>query len=1220
MSELIKNDITVFDVITNELVSIDIVEEYIFKILNKEFNHDNIKLNYSIIHYYLLKKLSLNISQNRIDDILANLFNLNDSPFSTISILKLTSKYSKGDKKFFEDKYSELCNILTIIKSILLNFFNPSQIEQDKYKTLFFDNIFVKPIYIIINYLLIYDKIEIDLNLQLLDDCIELMIIKHNEMEKIELNESNDDDIEKKEKNEKSNETIKLSNLFNKFKKKFINYLDTKTFTLSFDNFQTYEDSEYLKYYISEKENIKNEDLALIEGFTILQRETGIDYRQYLLNHLIRKNFDGLNENYILPTFIQTINKDIFTLPEEKLQKIKNTYLDSVYLPENIEPPLKLENPNFENAYSIIMLNKIIARDSSNFQRTFEKIFSDAEGLDKKSEFLSYIIKKLIFICILIQCEKYYTNQNSLNYAHHDSPIYLTGIFSIQFIQNLCEGHNKKEQNYFYNTFFKNKIKKINSLKKKSIHYFHSSIKRYEFLLHYQENKNEKTNSKKKTQNELPNIRLDSSFFNFLFYMLRIIMYTVYLLSRKSRTQIKNKDEINTNNLENLYTAIIELIIEMLQGCEKENYKYLFQITPGEIFTQIMEEEYSKNIKIKQLYQPMISAYEVSQLLFKEVPSLKFVYKEPSKIHYKVPYDITFDNEKEKSRFSNICLTIKYNEFKLLNNIISQSGLDDIQVKLISLIFDYNNLITVITDLLVGIYNKKINELKCNSSEINLDPIKKNKLMESFKYGNLSDDIDFNLASQIFLFITIMAEMYKLKEARECTKKKKLKYNISKSRNENNSIITVQFFSEIIKSVEFRVPVIDSIKLKTIYFIINPKFYKISNSTLKKFFKNVDRTNSSTKLGELIRALNSFMNEVYLINNPHELIDYNKVIYYNFFASLFINILFLLFNTMLSNPVIYLFINTLSIIQLCVNIFLVYEFFKTKYLFYVKILKKKYDTTNTISKYERIINFFNIYILDSFLINEEIYLLLFIILMGIFGLFSKYHLFFYVLQLVTVINFTDTIYEIVQAFYIRFTQFICMIGFLAILIFFFSNVGFYFYIDEFNTTINNLNDNYCQSLIECFVLYFNHGVRSGGGIGDILPEKSFIDMNSYFIRWITDIIFYITVILLLLNMINGIIVSTFSQIRELSQIKEEDINQKCFICGQSKEDFEKNKIDFNKHITNEHNLWNYIMFFVNLKCMKEKDLDSDQTYIAKKLDELDIAFFPVGQSQTDDLD
>ena len=1219
MSELIKNDITVFDVITNELISIDIVEEFIFKVINKEDNHNNKQLNYSIMQYYLLKKLSLNISQNLIDDIMANLFNIDDNPFSDITLLKLTSQYSKNESKILENKYNELGNILTIIKSILINYYNPNEIEEDVQKTFFFDNIFVKPIYIIINYLLLYDKIEMDLNLQLLNDCIELMLIKKEEMEKLELNSNEVSEIS--ENTNISSNKLQLPNLFKKFKENFITNLVNKTFTLSFDNFQSYDDSDYLTYYLVEKENIKSEDLALIEGFKILQRETGIDYRQYLLKYLIRKNFDGLNENYILPTFIQTINKDIFTLPEEKLQKIKNIYLDSVYLPENIEPPIKLENPNFENAYSIIMLNKIIGSDSSNFQRNFEKIFSGEDGLEQKSEFLSYIIKKLIFICILTESEKYYTNQNSLNYVHHDSPIYLTGIFSIQFIQNLCEGHNKKEQNYFYNTYFKNKIKKINSLKKKSLHDFHS-FKRYEFLLHY--HPENKTENKKRQKNSIDssnisNIRLESSFFNFLFYMLRIILYSVYPLTGKSRQELRNKEEINTNNLENLYTGIIELIIEMLQGCEKDNYKYLFEITQGEVFTQIMEEEFSNNIKIKQLYQPIINAYEVSQLLFKDVPSLKFVYKEPSKIYYKVPYDITFDNEKEKSRFSNICLSIKYNEFKLLNNIISQSGLDDDQVKLISLIFDYNNLTTVITDLLVGIYNKNINQLKCNSSEINLNPLRKKELMECFKYGNLSDDIFFNLASQIFLFITIMAEMYKIKEARECIKKKKLIYNESNSRYENNSIITVQFFSEIIKSVEFRVPVIDSIKLKTIYFIINPKFYKISNSTLKKFSKNVDRTNSSTKLGELIRALDSFMNEVYLIKNPHELIDYNKVIYYNFLASLFINILFLLFNNMLSNVLINLFVGTLSIMQLTVNIFLLYEFFQTKYLFYVKILKKKYDTTNTISNYEKIKNVFNIYILDSFLLNEEINLLLFIILMGIFVLFSKYYLFFYVLQLVTVINFTDTIYEIVQAFYIRFTQLICMIGFLAILIFFFSNVGFYFYIDEFNTTINNLNDNYCQSLIECFVLYFNHGVRAGGGIGDILPEKSFIDMKSYFIRWITDIIFYIIVILLLLNMINGIIVSTFSQIRELSQIKEEDINQKCFICGQSKEDFEKNKIDFNNHISNEHNLWNYIMFFVNLKCIKEKDLDSDQTYIAKKLDELDIAFFPVGQTQTDDM-
>jgi inositol 1,4,5-triphosphate receptor type 3 len=257
----------------------------------------------------------------------------------------------------------------------------------------------------------------------------------------------------------------------------------------------------------------------------------------------------------------------------------------------------------------------------------------------------------------------------------------------------------------------------------------------------------------------------------------------------------------------------------------------------------------------------------------------------------------------------------------------------------------------------------------------------------------------------------------------------------------------------------------------------------------------------------------------------------------------------------------------------------------------------------------------HIYVLDSFLFNEEIYLLNFMILMSILGIITHYNLFYFVLQLLVVINFVDTIKEIVIAFQIRFSQLFCMIGFLAILIFFFSNIGFFFYIDEFDAQINGKTENYCQTLLECAITYFNHGVRAGGGIGDILPEKDFIDMNSYTIRWTTDLIFYITVILLLLNMINGVIVSTFSQIRETSSQKEEDIEERCFICNKEKKDFEKKKIDFSNHCETEHNLYDYIMFFVMLKRIEEKDLDSDQTYINEKLDEKDIAFFPVGYAK-----
>jgi inositol 1,4,5-triphosphate receptor type 3 len=66
-------------------------------------------------------------------------------------------------------------------------------------------------------------------------------------------------------------------------------------------------------------------------------------------------------------------------------------------------------------------------------------------------------------------------------------------------------------------------------------------------------------------------------------------------------------------------------------------------------------------------------------------------------------------------------------------------------------------------------------------------------------------------------------------------------------------------------------------------------------------------------------------------------------------------------------------------------------------------------------------------------------------------------------------------------------------------------------------------------------------------------------VSAYYLRWITDMVFYIMVILLLLNMINGVIVFTFSQIREMSQQKTYDINNKCFIYNIERKIFEKKK-------------------------------------------------------------
>ena len=69
-----------------------------------------------------------------------------------------------------------------------------------------------------------------------------------------------------------------------------------------------------------------------------------------------------------------------------------------------------------------------------------------------------------------------------------------------------------------------------------------------------------------------------------------------------------------------------------------------------------------------------------------------------------------------------------------------------------------------------------------------------------------------------------------------------------------------------------------------------------------------------------------------------------------------------------------LIIYTLSIGQIIVNSCLIFLFIKNKYGFYVKVAQDNYSLKG-VEKIEKMINMIHIYILDSFLLNDEVYLL-----------------------------------------------------------------------------------------------------------------------------------------------------------------------------------------------------------------------------------------------------
>ncbi|NWT58938.1 ITPR3 protein, partial [Erythrocercus mccallii] len=88
----------------------------------------------------------------------------------------------------------------------------------------------------------------------------------------------------------------------------------------------------------------------------------------------------------------------------------------------------------------------------------------------------------------------------------------------------------------------------------------------------------------------------------------------------------------------------------------------------------------------------------------------------------------------------------------------------------------------------------------------------------------------------------------------------------------------------------------------------------------------------------------------------------------------------------------------------------------------------------------------------------------------------------------------------------------------------------------------------CDTLLMCIVTVLNHGLRNGGGVGDILRKPS-KDESLFPARVVYDLLFFFIVIIIVLNLIFGVIIDTFADLRSEKQKKEEILKTTCFICG-----------------------------------------------------------------------
>ena len=95
---------------------------------------------------------------------------------------------------------------------------------------------------------------------------------------------------------------------------------------------------------------------------------------------------------------------------------------------------------------------------------------------------------------------------------------------------------------------------------------------------------------------------------------------------------------------------------------------------------------------------------------------------------------------------------------------------------------------------------------------------------------------------------------------------------------------------------------------------------------------------------------------------------------------------------------------------------------------------------------------------------------------------------------------------------------------------------------------DSIKERACDSLIMCIITTLNQGLRNGGGIGDVLRSPSAAE-PLYVARVIYDLLFFFVVIIIILNLIFGVIIDTFADLRSEKQQKEEILKNTCFICG-----------------------------------------------------------------------
>jgi len=935
-----------------------------------------------------------------------------------------------------------------------------------------------------------------------------------------------------------------------------------------------------------------------------------------LLKHEFEKNiFDiitkymRIKENFSESSLVKNLQGQIINL---------DTNYGSLLLKNIIKSVLTqtYSSARIQNLYNLL---KLLQYDTEYAQEEIQKLYENfdfVENGDNEAE-LNQLINNFFINFISLS----FGNMNPTGYFSISND-YLIAMNIIKIFKYLCEGHNQFFQNLL---FMKLRIPYLLPNRGKHGWIGGKSIKR------------NIVETKSKKYKEFESNISSTSLFNFLM----AIVSKILVLSKWERVKIDYVDN-NIGYFYDIFFAINELMIEMVQGTKSRHLKSLLLLDDG-------EQNFRFYMYIKGIHNMVIHDDCDNETIYSVRKDLM---------------DFLMAFIEEKNTPYNIISIIKsvINPYEILNGIINTLKKFFVTKQLIKKTEELNN---------VNIPNKEKEEIIEQLN--NKYDIKsyKNQLIDQEVYNDLiyrfyheddfSTEIQFELSNRMYHYIKLLSNEYKDLEATRILsfvktyKDSEINYLYDKyiqlSRDKKNGTTydegqidlnintqsfqaywVIKFFEEISRLVRVSKTEIEGKVEKkeifTVLFTHHPSVKYLSKVTKDGFYESVPRDTRFIKLFHTIQTSEYFFDEInffFTESKTNVVMKYlNEFNYYYWELFMFcicvsINLIMIFTFKHKDIPLggsqeFAIYVDNLSIIHVILCFVSIAIWIYSRLPLSIQMEKKIYIEQN--KKLEHKLNIFDysyIIIYKCIIERNKITALLWY---GIFsGLGVQYNTitFLQAIEMLMIVNVSKKLKDVVHSVTNNYRALLYVFALLGITIFIFASWAF-FSLRRQIVQLEGLSwgkEYYCKTFLYCYLTNINYGLRIDGAIGEF-GLKQIWDENhyNYLEIWAYGNLFLILEIFFVLAIILGIVIDTYSQLRDATDMVENDKEFVCFICGHNKNYFEKRNINFNQHIKYEHNMWTYIEYIICLKYMDPQETNAINSYVIEEIGKQSINWFP----------